>query len=390
MTTEDQNSMDTQALADTLLHALDAGDVTALRNVIALGVDPNTCWSGDNSASVTDFMRKRQFAYEHIKYPALIVAILHGSDEAVRLLLEAGADVNGKLRYDDWALDALQCACGQMALNASSVTQEEIVRTLVQQGVSTLSNALTMVPESRGRVVEFLLNYPQMPDVLLRTLCKVGEYYDENWREESTARRIADRLIDLGVDVNATYGDATALINAISNPRRPGLASYLIDKGADPTKVNKRSPLTQALACGFSGSVQMLLHYGVNVAPVHLGQALSRLGGLNDDDIVSVLKALHRSGIDPRSLDLKERTNGKSLLIHLLKMDCEKSARFLFQELGEDLHQKTDGGAPLARVCGPKTKQMLLSLRTAESVVGAMDEGVTVSVKKPPKSLGML
>lgn len=78
-------------MTNALLSACESGDVSAVRTVIELGVDPNTWWNDPNHA------------YRHGK-SAVMWATRHGHIQIVQILIQCGADIHYVSKRDGNAL----------------------------------------------------------------------------------------------------------------------------------------------------------------------------------------------------------------------------------------------------------------------------------------------
>jgi hypothetical protein len=100
---------------------------------------------------------------------------------------------------------------------------------------------------------------------------------------------------------------------------------------------------------------------------------------------------MQHNGINARALKLNNlAAQANSILEAVLRGDHEQSARHLFEVLGEDLYGRINGGVSIIHWCGPRTKELLLSLRTTDSVVQAVGGEGSVGAVFSSRSMGML
>ncbi|KAK1760331.1 ankyrin repeat-containing domain protein [Echria macrotheca] len=161
----------------------------------------------------------------------LHLAALNGNNEAVRLLLRAGADANQKT-FQGWTSLHLACRSGG----------DETARLLLDAGASVTDRE----PRGWTPLMSAVMSHASEPR-LLRMLLRQGAELEAVDRAQSTALTFAsvvgnlvamNFLLDCGADINHTdwEGD-TPLTNAVWN-RQYEAVKLLLARGADFTRVD--------------------------------------------------------------------------------------------------------------------------------------------------------
>ncbi len=226
-----------------LLEASSNGNIQAVKTLIDQGADVNMIVSGDGTA--------------------LFMAIRHTHFKIAQLLLEHGADPNLGSRSDGYPL-LIAVASGDL----------ELVRLLVEKGAEVDKDFLgdgnaIIIASKRGNL--------EMVKVLIALGADInrGVKGDGNPLIMAAKRghiHVVKHLVEVGADVNYEItGDETPLIGACEQGHIT-VVKYLIDKGADvnksstdPRSVNKpkvRTPLNMARLNGHDEVVKYLIKKG--------------------------------------------------------------------------------------------------------------------------------
>jgi uncharacterized protein len=170
---------------------------------------------------------------------ALMMTAASGSVDSVKLLLDHGAEI-----------DAKDTARGQTALMfAAAANREAVVRLLLKRGANAGLTSKLVIPERLGRganpvappspspsptdrVAEARANRRVAPTAL-------GEWAALHFAAREGHVNAARALVEGGADVNQLNGadKSTPLVTAIVNGHYD-LATFLLDKGADPNLAN--------------------------------------------------------------------------------------------------------------------------------------------------------
>ena len=243
-----------------LLTASRKGDIEILRMLIEAGADVNAT-SGDGSSALAD-------------------ASLNGHAEAVKLLVEGGADLG---KYG-----------GSSLVWAVRKRHADIARYLLDKGVSARSGHgdKALIAASEGGDTEMArLLIDKGADVNARDSSK----YTALIRAAEKGRaETAEMLIDKGANINdADKFGFTALIRA-SQYGKADAARLLIDKGADVNAMNKKdeSALVWAVKNGKADVARVLVEAGADVdAKDKSGHSALEWARLKKkDEIIGILK----------------------------------------------------------------------------------------------------
>ncbi|KAK2592747.1 hypothetical protein QQS21_009551 [Conoideocrella luteorostrata] len=210
---------------------------------------------------------------------ALQAACIHGHEDIVRLLVEAGADIHFS-GGNNMQRNALQFACGQ--------GNERVVEFLLSHGaeVNTLRDSRQGRVASSSTDRHRSINAAEASSSSLSSASPktaVTRYNGRTALQAASERghaHLVGRLLNLGADVNAppsSTAGLTALQGACVNGFA-GIVSILLEHGADvngaAAKYKGKTALQAACLKGHAGIVDMLLDAG---ADVHA------LGGNNGD-----------------------------------------------------------------------------------------------------------
>ena len=181
---------------------------------------------------------------------ALIAACYSGSCPIIARLIEKGIDIN--YVGGDKSEAALHAAC--------AAEDDHIGRLFKSSGISSTLCAA----RPQGNLIQMLLE-----NGANFNLEREGDDYDAHWfrtpLQNSVTIYTTALLLDYGAAVNTQSGHCgTALHSAIFPRKEPGLAAYLITRGADVniSHWNHGTPLALACALGSWEKVKLLLENG--------------------------------------------------------------------------------------------------------------------------------
>lgn len=215
-------------------------------------------------------------AHSELWGSALQIASHHGHELTVKLLLEAGAEVNAQCsRFEGTALWEASC-CGH----------EPLVKLLLNVGADV--NA-----QSRGQLdalgAASYKDHKQIVKLLLDAGANVdahGSIYNasalwaaSNWGHE----QIVELLLKAGADVNARCRDHKTALEAASFEGHERIVKLLLDSGAD---VDLQGTLSAASYRGHERIIKLLLDAG---ADAHDGDALAVASHSGHEQIVKLL-----------------------------------------------------------------------------------------------------
>jgi hypothetical protein len=193
------NSLDAR-----LLKAIDVGDTDSVRELLGLGADPHCVATGEahgNTRRLSTAMGGQGVQ----ECPAIVLAAMQGSEDAVELLLEAGADPNAKVTLEGSQFSALLAAAG----NDQGGSCEAVVRMLIANGADPTGGVLqAYIRATNGRMIEFLLGFEQPQSELDGALSAIGSVHFNLGSEVTLA--LARKLISAGARVNTAASDSFA------------------------------------------------------------------------------------------------------------------------------------------------------------------------------------
>ncbi|KAH7359929.1 hypothetical protein BKA66DRAFT_562105 [Pyrenochaeta sp. MPI-SDFR-AT-0127] len=269
-------------------HAQRAGDrvTETSRAVLHLMSRDNAAylnWIRIHDPDVTYFEQDFQRKLESTPTP-LYYAALFGLEEAVKLLLEYGADVNAQGGRYSSALQA-----------ASANGYEAVVELLLEKGADInaqgkfFSNALQVASaEGHEVVVELLLE--KGADINAQ-----GGIYDTALQAASSRGHevVVELLLEKGADINAQGGLYDHALQAASVKGHKVVVDLLLEKGADINAQGGKydNALQAASAYGHKVVVDLLLKKGadINAQGGHYGSALQAASAYGHKTIVKLL-----------------------------------------------------------------------------------------------------
>lgn len=238
-----------------LFCAARSGSAECVRLLLEKGADPN----GRDSSGST----------------ALMAA---GSAEVVRLLLEAGADRDATDAYGNDALEAiLEDSCDS---GACGPARFEVARALVEAGADIArvdrygKNRLASAAFGHhADAVEFLLRLGARADArdteggtALHSMCWQGEYQDEDVNR--ACERIIRALVAAGVPIDAVDEDGQTPMHEAAGGDwgNPTAIRTLLDLGAkvDPEDHDANTPLMVAARSGEVACIKLLCEAGAD------------------------------------------------------------------------------------------------------------------------------
>lgn len=267
--------------AETLLEAIEAGDLNRLKELIKSGADVNefdeyTALSKAVELGRTDIVRELLKAGADADLGGLQVPICiaahAGTTEIIELLLKAGADVNSQAEGGD---SALMCAAAKGNLN--------LVKRLLKAGAAPKledEDGQTAILYGRKwpKVVELLKPHasPEELEFIERETLKSTEQVTALLAAAKTGDlKKVQALLDAGAPVNGgDKNDETALHMAVAM-RNEKLIDLLLAAGADPNARNQygRTPLWEAAGGRDLKILQRLIDAGGDV------NARDKMGG---------------------------------------------------------------------------------------------------------------
>ena len=181
---------------------------------------------------------------------ALHGAAIHGSPEAVKLLIRHRAEVDAR---DSGGFTALHYAARNR--------HEAVVRLLIQNGAtSDIFMAITL--RDKERTLSFLRADPDC----IRRRNKWGTPLE--WAVDANAVPIAELLLDHGADVYTLDNYGWMLLHELTPPGRHGMLKLFLREGADVNKKDFRGRTLLHGAVRATTAVGFLLEGGAAVDPV--------------------------------------------------------------------------------------------------------------------------
>ncbi|HKY21851.1 MAG TPA: ankyrin repeat domain-containing protein [Vicinamibacterales bacterium] len=352
-------AQDAGTSSDAFYAAIRANDLSKLRSMLTPGANPNVA---DPRGGATPLM-----------YAAAI-----GSIDAMKLLLDQGADAN------------LKSSSGATAL-MWAVTDIDKVRLLLDRGADVKAAS------QRGRTALHLASRSDSSEAIVRLLMSKGADPKSMDAMKSTALVAASvgndtgtirLMVDAGVDVNAAdFAGFTPLIYAATNGNLDAVR-LLLSKGAN---VNARSgdgsfqkvkagtialghwtPLNSAAAYGSAELVKALLDAGAQVDTTEVrGMTPLMLAVASDRQNREVIRMLIARGADVKAKSLA----GETALDWARKIGAPDVIQILTRAGGiETPHEKVVVPAPAHADLKASVERSLALLRSA-SVVAAANGG---------------
>lgn len=262
-----------------LIKAIEQNNIEQAKVCVKLGADVNAGVSVINSPG---YRNHNSIGYRN-HYTMLGYAVKNGSEEIVRLLLDAGAEVD--------------------LINLVGYGNKNMMKLFIEAGADV--NAVDMNNESvlmraiwlkDAEIVELLINAGA--DVNVKS-----NYIDETALKSAVLveqKEIVELLVNAGADVNASgederLGDTPFTRSLSSNNLNNGIAEYLVKAGADVNVKSKdgKTALIQAAIRGEKYIVEFLIRFGADVnAKDNEGiTALTYAILYGNNDIATLLKA---------------------------------------------------------------------------------------------------
>jgi cytohesin len=248
---------------DDMFMAIQRNDVTALKELLAKGEDPNAVRAGRGTP--------------------LSMAVSSGKAAVARALLEGGADPNG------------QVGSTPVLHFAVMRGREELIRALIDHGADV------NVPDSRG--------LSPLASAIWKNKVKAADLLrsygaEESWGEEAGAAltlavRVADTervksLLASGVDPNERLGSGYPPLHVALMRRKPEVVKVLLAGGADPNALMEEgTPLFVAVREARGEYVVLLVAHGadVNARPKGRGTPLMLARATGQMRMAAMLKA---------------------------------------------------------------------------------------------------
>lgn len=254
---------------DTLIVAIDAGDLERVRALLASGSSPRVTSAPWHSSFPA--------------WPALNRAVVAGQRDIVGVLIAAGADVDVVCRYDYGGDRGIEHGTKTALLSALQIGREDIALDLIAAGANVdVGDDGTPLQwaATKGFVVaieELLRRGARDPEALatasangkleiVRRLLAAGVTPKPHALIEACRTdhvEIAALLLDAGVAIDASWNDTTPLRAAAWGGRAETL-EWVIARGADVARSGPAA-LYAAANAGRTETVRLLLAHGVPV-----------------------------------------------------------------------------------------------------------------------------
>ena len=213
------------------------------------------------------------------------MATYNGDPECVKLLLEAGAKVNqpdndgktplfGAARYGDEHRIVWQTQAEENSSEVAHLANLQCVKLLLEAGADV--NHTTRFGQTPLLMAANEAN-PECVKMLLEAGAKVN--CSDEWRGtplKSAALRANQEciklLLEAGADVNHIDSAGQTPLTLVTYSANPGCVKLMLEAGADVNHADKKNQtaLLQAEKCGDAQSVKMLLDAGADVNQAHL------------------------------------------------------------------------------------------------------------------------
>lgn len=298
----------------------------------------------------------------------LYYAAESNNEELVRILLDAGADVNGRARY------------GHTALKAAATNQNiELTKVLLKRGANVNDRAgssLWRRAMTPLQVASFHGNF-ELARILLEAGADVNapfaEYclwFDDDFNFEGTALQAASHsgstkvvqlLLSAGAEVNAPISrDGVAPLSEAIQEKNTALVMLLLDAGADIDRSG--TALQYAMKWGEFSVIQALLNAGsdVDASSLELSSATAFTAAVEGGDM-KLIQLLLDNGVDINNPSAK--LTGRTALTAATANGNLELVQFLLS-IGVD---PIDSAAILAAVRRPESINLVRILLAARS-----------------------
>lgn len=267
--------------------------IIAALNVIALLVLTSCVLTLPNAAETGDTARLQELLHQgfpvdqrggSMDETALVVAARRGNLEIVKILLNAGADINAKTKYGDTSLTAATHFC-----------HPYIAEYLIEQGadVNAKNDGFGSTP---------LMLASECNDLeIVKTLIKKGAKIDEKNKSGGTSLmaasakghgEIVQSLIRLGADVNLTESRGNDALQYAVYRGHLSVVKALLENGAMPNRKNQSGmlPLHVAIYQNNSSIAKLLLSMGANpnitaLLDPKIAGTMQKAGTLQENDL---------------------------------------------------------------------------------------------------------
>ena len=274
--------------------------------------------------------------YNSNDQPALLWAVRNGHEAVVRLLIEKGADVEGK----DMA--------GWTPLGAAIYNrQEAMVQLLIGRG----ANIEAKNKSGSTRLILAAYNgYEAIVRLLIEKGANIEARNKDGWTPLVAAvdgghTAIVQLLIEKGADIEAKTNNGSTLIGLAANSGYEAIVRLLIEKGANIEAENKDGwmPLAAAVGGGHTATVQLLIDKGANIE-ARINDSRTPLLLATDIGHEAIVRLLIEKGANIEA----ENKEGRTSLLLAADIGHEAIVRLLIEK-GANIDAKDkDGWMPLA------------------------------------------
>jgi ankyrin repeat protein len=332
-------------LDERVIKAIGEGDTADLAAALEEGADPNAESSPGR--------------------PALFLAASRGNAEAVRLLIDAGADVNA------------DTADGSILVKAAVEGYPEVVEMLLDAGADIDAMGRAWVQGDAPALWAAVASEHGVIEVA-RLLIEHGADVDQVdpttnatpliLAASTNQSDMVELLLESGADINFQSSDGTTALHAAAfNPfggrSSPEAARVLIEHGAalNITDAQGRTPLDIALP----DVAEILREAGAKAGSqqsTQNGQVISAIG----EGDVAALEAELKAGADPNA----ESSPGRPALFLAAGRGNAEAARLLL-DAGADVHAQTVDGSILVRAAHEGHREIVEMLLDAGADINA-------------------
>jgi ankyrin repeat protein len=322
----------------------------------------------------------------------LRIAITNGRQEIVRLLLQKGADPNGKDNEStplSAAVDARDSALTKMLMDAGATSTNRQLEDAIDKGDIgllhlLLKRSVDIDPDLLTRMIEHgdlpaleallqsKMAHPNLDGLLAKAtevnnpgivqyLMKRGARPTAGWK-----KAIADGDVDIvrqfiksGMDVNQPLDKGETPLHLAAAENRTAVVELLLQSGAQPNARRKDTytPLREAVGSGNIQIVELLLQAGVSIEDTSTDQDTPLLLALTwEKNGLARYLIQHRANVNAKG------AWRKSPLHYAVKMDTAL-VKMLLDRNANPRTIDDDGNTPLHVLAGSDAEQPIASMR---------------------------